>query len=67
MLQVCALFASSVLPFGYLPRLISRLTLLAQQARHFQSSNRGGKPVTLRPDPTFHASPKLAMEAPTEN
>jgi hypothetical protein len=24
-------------------------------------------PMTIRPDPTFHASPKLAMEAPREN
>ncbi len=23
--------------------------------------------MTMRPDPTFHASPKLAMEAPSEN
>ena len=23
--------------------------------------------MTMRPDPTFHASPKLAMEAPQEN
>ena len=23
--------------------------------------------MTVRPDPTFHASPKLAMEAPPEN
>ncbi len=23
--------------------------------------------MNLRPDPTFHASPKLAMEAPAEN
>ncbi len=23
--------------------------------------------MTIRPDPTFHASPKLAMEAPPEN
>ena len=23
--------------------------------------------MTMRPDPTFHASPKLAMEAPAEN
>src|SRR5215218_9019671 len=27
----------------------------------------GGFPMTMRPDPTFHASPKLAMEAPPEN
>src|SRR5258708_10000085 len=26
----------------------------------------GGSPMTMRPDPTFHASPKLAMEAPPE-
>src|SRR3982751_1193858 len=30
-------------------------------------SQRGGIPMTMRPDPTFHASPKLAMEAPPEN
>ena len=23
--------------------------------------------MNIRPDPTFHASPKLAMEAPVEN
>ena len=23
--------------------------------------------MNMRPDPTFHASPKLAMEAPPEN
>jgi hypothetical protein len=23
--------------------------------------------MTMKPDPTFHASPKLAMEAPPEN
>jgi methanethiol oxidase len=23
--------------------------------------------MTMRPDPTFHASPKLAMEAPAES
>src|SRR4030081_2939734 len=27
----------------------------------------GGSTMTMRPDPTFHASPKLAMEAPPEN
>src|SRR4249919_2993181 len=27
----------------------------------------GRAPMTMRPDPTFHASPKLAMEAPPEN
>ncbi len=27
----------------------------------------GGLHMNLRPDPTFHASPKLAMEAPPEN
>src|SRR5437764_12622916 len=27
----------------------------------------GGIPMTMRPDPTFHASPKLAMEAAPEN
>src|SRR4051795_6663266 len=27
----------------------------------------GAIPMTIRPDPTFHASPKLAMEAPPEN
>src|SRR5215813_9195468 len=26
-----------------------------------------GFSITIRPDPTFHASPKLAMEAPPEN
>src|SRR4051812_35796582 len=31
--------------------------------RHIQ----GGTPMPMRPDPTFHASPKLAMEAPPEN
>src|SRR4030081_3639136 len=27
----------------------------------------GGSPMTIRPDPTFHASPKLAMESPAES
>src|SRR5262245_11035512 len=27
----------------------------------------GGNTMSMRPDPTFHASPKLAMEAPSEN
>src|SRR5882724_7474705 len=27
----------------------------------------GGSTMTMRPDPTFHASPKLAMEAPPES
>src|ERR1700733_1961880 len=27
----------------------------------------GGSTMTIRPDPTFHASPKLAMEAPPES
>jgi hypothetical protein len=30
-------------------------------------SKQGGSPMTMRPDPTFHASPKLAMEAPPES
>src|SRR5690349_17091299 len=29
--------------------------------------NWGGSAMTMRPDPTFYASPKLAMEAPAEN
>src|SRR5437763_10006666 len=31
------------------------------------SRQQGGIPMTMRPDPTFHASPKLAMEAPPES
>jgi hypothetical protein len=30
-------------------------------------NKQGGIPMTMRPDPTFHASPKLAMEAAPEN
>src|SRR5262245_66372381 len=30
-------------------------------------ANREELAMTMRPDPTFHASPKLAMEAPPEN
>src|SRR5215475_8282032 len=30
-------------------------------------TQQGGIPMTMRPDPTFHASPKLAMEASPEN
>jgi len=30
-------------------------------------NKQGGTPMPTRPDPTFHASPKLAMEAPPEN
>src|SRR5262249_23508737 len=37
-----------------------------QQARASKQKQRG-TPMTMRPDPTFHASPKLAMEAPREN
>ncbi len=29
--------------------------------------DKGDQIINLRPDPTFHASPKLAMEAPVEN
>src|SRR5512135_3537975 len=31
------------------------------------ASTPGAISMTIRPDPTFHASPKLAMEAPPEN
>src|SRR5262249_32174993 len=31
------------------------------------SKQEGRTSMTMRPDPTFHASPKLAMEAPPEN
>src|SRR5438128_3374485 len=31
------------------------------------STQTGSRLMTMRPDPTFHASPKLAMEAPPEN
>ena len=34
------------------------------ETRHKQ---KGGSPMTMRPDPTFYASPKLAMQAPEEN
>jgi methanethiol oxidase len=30
-------------------------------------TKKGGIVMNIRPDPTFHASPKLAMEAPIEN
>src|SRR3974390_2023799 len=36
------------------------------QGTSMRLENRGN-PMTMRPDPTFHASPKLAMEAPPEN
>src|SRR5258707_4746487 len=32
-----------------------------------QRHKRGGSIMMMRPDPTFHASPKLAMEAPPES
>src|SRR5262245_52029314 len=32
-----------------------------------QSAQTNATPMTMRPDPTFHASPQLAMEAPPEN
>src|SRR5262245_23803001 len=34
---------------------------------HAPRSRQGRTPMTMRPDPSFHASPKLAMEAPPEN
>src|SRR5262249_5767752 len=34
---------------------------------HAPRSKQGRTSMTMRPDPTFHASPKLAMEAPPEN
>src|SRR6516162_4087458 len=39
--------------------------MLLSQLRAFTRA--GGSTMTTRPDPTFHASPKLAMEAPPEN
>jgi hypothetical protein len=36
-------------------------------ALRLNENNREAFPMTIRPDPTFHASPKLAMEAPPEN
>src|SRR5664279_2645994 len=51
-----------------------RLSLLAATtAQHAagpttaRRHQRGGTTMTMRPDPTFHASPRLAMEAPPEN
>src|SRR5258705_5187817 len=34
---------------------------------HPSPRKQGGSAMTIRPDPTFHASPKLAMEAPPES
>src|SRR5262249_48288541 len=36
------------------------------EGSHALRSKQGSR-MTMRPDPTFHASPKLAMEAPPEN
>src|SRR5499427_9900784 len=47
-------------PWSASPMLIARR--LAR--RRFQP---GGSTMNIRPDPTFYASPKLAMEAPPEN
>ena len=44
-------------------RTRARLT----RGSHAPRSKQGRTPMTMRPDPTFHASPKLAMEAPPEN
>jgi hypothetical protein len=41
--------------------LLSRGLTPGQKLQH------SGFPMTIKPDPTFHASPKLAMEAPPEN
>jgi selenium-binding protein 1 len=30
-------------------------------------AEQGGSAMNVRPDPTFHASPKLAMDAPVED
>jgi len=57
----------------HLPFLCDTLGLLGKA--HMSPLTRGSlrleqtgrTPMTMRPDPTFHASPKLAMEAPPEN
>src|SRR5919202_5242496 len=36
------------------------------ESRSCGSTKLGGSSMTIRPDPTFYASPKLAMEAPPE-
>src|SRR5208282_5525559 len=43
-----------------------QLSLLPRQGQAHPGKKRGTR-VKIRPDPTFHASPKLAMEAPPEN
>src|SRR6266404_8957784 len=57
----------------HLPFLCDTLGLLGKA--HMSPLTRGSvrleqtgrTPMTMRPDPTFHAPPKLAMEAPPEN
>jgi hypothetical protein len=45
----------------------SELLLHAAETFEYASTLTGSSAMTMRPDPTFHASPKLAMEAPPEN
>src|SRR5262249_24162971 len=49
-------------PRTHLLSFVIRSTARSESApTHWRST------MTMRPDPTFHASPKLAMEAPPEN
>jgi hypothetical protein len=59
-------------PAGSTPRtlLIFCEAWHAPKSRHYTDQKleqQGCIAMTIRPDPTFHASPKLAMEAPPEN
>jgi hypothetical protein len=56
---ICFLVIGSAVPKAH----TSPLTRAVMRLRRKQ----GRTPMTMRPDPTFHASPKLAMEAPPEN
>src|SRR5512132_772374 len=45
----------------------ARMDARANKKQAARSAKQGGLQMTMRPDPTFHASPKLAMEAPPES
>src|SRR4029453_13486846 len=55
---------ASIVVLGSAARSASAST---DKGSHAPRTKQGRRTMTMRPDPTFHASPKLAMEAPPEN
>src|SRR6266511_671743 len=55
---------ASIVVLGSAARSASAST---DKGSHAPRNKQGRSTMTMRPDPTFHASPKLAMEAPPEN